>query len=361
METTIAYDTSYRYSQILKAIHGETRRMESYLCKDGEPSINEKMEELLNKTIQNLYDTICQITVVLQCFDYEMEQYDRKPALSEEEKRDRETCRVLRWQLWKIEQSFRNTRIFLNSIRRRCKKYRFSANTEVLKAVIHACKNQDNRCKDCFRNVIMEYMLKSMLRPYYINLVNSGGNFRKDIREQVGDAYVETYEEHKQKYAPYIRRIAEFAEKSGNDTYRNIRKEEWGQIEERREQGAKRRKAEAAKKREHQYQERMEKFCREKEQSYHNRISVNGVNIPIISQALRHPDHTPEKKVCYYIACLIKPEKGAAYFRYLGRNGLCRLLSEIDEFFFDGEGVSKAVEACRSYPDVKAVGTVRVY
>lgn len=361
MTATIAYDISYRYSQILKAIHGETKKMNAYLCKDGEPSVNEQMVELLNKTIQNLYDTICQITVVLQCFDYEIEQYDRKPVLSQEEEQDRETCRVLRWQLWKIEQSFRNTRIFLNSIRRRCKKYRFSANTEVLKAVIHACKNQDNRCRDCFQNVIREYVLKSILRPYYINLVNSGGNFRKDIREQVGDAYVESYEEHKEKYAPYIRRIAEFAEQSGKKTYRSVRQEEWEEIEKRRKRGKERQKAETAKKREHQYQERMEKFCREKEQSYHNRISVNGASISIMSQALRHPNYTPEKKVCCYIACLIKPEKGAAYFRYLGRNGFCRLLSEIDEFFFDGEGVSEAVEVCRSYPNVKAVGTIRVY
>lgn len=361
MEEVKNYDICNLYNKILKTVVREEAGIKRYLCEEGEPPVNDRLKEMLDRTIENLHSIIRQTTVIIQCFDYEIGQYEKSESLLEEEKNDRETCRVLRWQMWRIEQSFRSTSKFLSILCKRCEEYRFSGNTTLLKAVSHACKNHNKRCRDCFQNTVKEYILKCILRPYYIKLINSGKNFEKDIREHVNCDGIRTYEEYQERYAPYIKSIADFAEASGNKNYQTVRKEEYETIEIRRRKVRKIQKAEQEKKKEIQYQERMEKFCRKKEEVYQRHISEKGKDVQIMKQVFIHPEYTPEKVNCCYIACLIKPEKGSSYFRYLTTKGLKEKAKEVDQFFFDGYGVKEALEACYSYPDVKAADTVRVY
>lgn len=359
---TRPYDIAHYYDNILRNIHSDSPESRKYWSKPDEPSINEEAKKLIQYALDRQHEIIYQIVLLEQCFDYEIKQYDNKTNQSDIEKHDRETCHSLRWQLWNIEQSFRKSSRFFKCIEDRMNQHNFAASSNVLKAVKHSVKKQTERCKNIFKQCLMDYVLKSIFRPYYIyHLSKHQIHLTDDIKEHTLSITPHSYEELIEKFEPYIQHIADYAEQSGKTNYKDIRMEEYDKMVEKRQKIKESKKQEQQEKRQQQFEERLHKFCIQKEQSYYNQRNIKQKTIQIATHITKQSNYDKNARNCCAIACLCKPEKGTSYFRYYDKTSLQSRITSINTFFFDNKDLAEALEHAKTLPDVKAVDSILIY
>lgn len=358
--TLKAYEIGQYYDEIMNNIIKQKPICRNYFCQKNEPNVNQILQEELSKVIDRMHETIYKIITVEYCFQHEMDRYDKQETLSDIDKIDYQACKGCRWQLWNIEHSFRKTQCYLKGLKYKLSKMNISVNSPVLRAIRYECKKCYTRCKDCFQNVITEYILKSIMRPYYIHITNKGIDLTEEIKKHTLPKAPSSYEELLAKFEPYINYIVAFGEKSGKTVYKSIRIEEFQKNQAYIDQTKERRKQEKEAKTQEQYKERIQKFCIQRETVY-DKKRKDGKQHPIFSQLMKADNYDKQAKTCCIIVCLCKPEKGNAYYRYYDTNCLRAYSQEITTFFFDNIGIQDAITKCYTYPDVKAVDSIRIY
>lgn len=356
-----AADVVWEYEKTLNAFRYKNKYMELYICKtNNEPCGNDRILHNVSIALRKVKECLHKINVVLECFDYELNQYNKTNTLTEEEAADCETVKSRRWQLFRITKSFAETHKFLSDIEKQCKEYRFPKNGTYEKAAAYACKKHIERCRNCFDNIIKDYIMSSMLRPYYLHLMNHNIKFLDDIiRHFPVNDYI-NHEQAHERLKPYIEMIANFDPTC--TSYKDARKEDSKRLDAKQAAIEKTTRAEQERKQQLRYEERLTKLATGIEQTI--LLKRNGIKKgtnQLLKNMNKHPDFSNSAKHGSAVCCLIKPETGRSVIHYLTSKGLTTNTREVDAFFFDDKSLHAAMERCRLYPNVKAVDSIRVF
>lgn len=358
---TYAADVVWEYEKTLNAFRYKNKYMGLYICKtNNEPCGNDRILHNVSIALRKVKECIHKINVILECFDYELNQYDAKSTRTEEEADDYDTVKSRRWQLFRILKSFIETHDFLSNIEKQCKEYRFPKNGTYEKAATYACKKHIERCKNCFHNVITDYIMSSILRPYYLYLKNNNINFLDDINKYFPIGNYMNHEQAHDKLKPYIQMIADFDPSC--TSYKNARKEDRKRLDARQAAIEESKRAEREERQQLQYEEKLTKLATGIEQTI--LLKRNGIRKGtnwLLNNVSKHPDFSNSAKQGSVICCLIKPETGRSVIRYMTSKGLVSHPRDVDMFFFNDESLHETMEQCRSYENVKAVDSIRVF
>lgn len=353
-----SYDVTNYYDNVIKNILDEKQGFRTYLSKNRESTCNKTCMEEIDSTLHIICGILYKITLIELCFEHEMEEYREKGTFGEEELLDQKICRSIYWQLRNIGESFIKTRKILKALRHKCNDYPFSQESPVRPAIAHLCRKHAKRVKDLSKNVLPDYIYKSMLRPYYIKLYNGGGSLEDEVSKFLDIENALSFEEVKEKLTPYLTEIIAAADEKRMKNWKIVRLEEYMQQEERKKKAKKQRQSEKEEQAKIKRKERLSKFCREMEQKLYN-SRKNQKPHPLIMQMAQDADFSVGYKDAFIICMLCKPPKGAAYFQYITKNGTSTKVRDIDRFFFE-DVPEDVIKECYSLPDVVAVDTIRI-
>lgn len=358
---TREYDIGEYYRKILHDICYNSPKIRMYLCKKNEPSINQQILPQLKALSQTFIKIIYLIDLIELCFLYEIEQYKTQTSLSEAEQQDKNACESLYWQLHNIKMSFRKSQSYISSIRLQFESLSFSSQSNVKQAVEHMIRVHNTRCNEIFQRCLLDFVLQSILRPYWIHLNSKRIDLQTDMLNHVHIG-AQNWNELQQKFQPYLQKIITFAETSGKTTYKIVRQEEWLATIKKRNHQKEIHKQKQKERQAQRYIDQIQRFCKKQEQSYQNTFKTGHQHF-IIQQILQHPKYDKNAKTCCYLACLCKGESGPRVFQYYDSDKLTRYQKELHTFFFDPDEteIKKAKEHALTFPDVKAVDCITVY
>lgn len=359
------YDIVHEYRTLLYDLNYRPSRIRQYLCQNDEPDCAEDIKRLITQTQKEIHAFLCKTEVIYLCFKYEINEYKTKnesEGLSSEEKDDLNCLTDLRAQLYQIIDSFIKTKQFIKIIYRKSKAYKFPKNGKIYKAIKHTCKKHNIRAHDCFNNMVMDYLLKSIYRPYYMHITNKGIHMIDDMADYINTDYGIPYEKQVKNLTPYIQKAITFAKESGKTNYKTVRIREYIENSQKREKELERKKQELNAKQQQRYEDRLKKLAIEKEQTAH-RCRKNGhiTSSPVLNAMAKEPDFHNDIDTVEIIAVIHKPEVGMYKIMYLTKNGLTTYYRKVDRFFFDKKGLNEAIEELKKIPEIKAIETIKIY
>lgn len=309
-----------------------------------------KDEELLTqlqKTKIKLKKILRKLTIVDLCFQYEYNEYKNKTKLTNLEAIDRAAIYELQKSLYVIKRHVVSTNNEIETLIKRVRSNNYDRDEKTRNAILNKCTKKNQWCDALWKNIMYEYVFKSILRQHYIRLVNEGKSFSEDIPQYRPKQHHESkknwYQEARENLRSYIEMIAE--EAKTKPTYKLIRISEY-----------KKEKPDIEIKKS-DYNATLKKFIKQKEETYRNPKSP--VTYSVINNMRQHPKYEPNKN-CYIICCLCKEKGKTRYFRYLGIDGLKNRAIDIDFFCFTQEEIGEAIEKCLTYPNVKAASTIKL-
>ena len=349
----------YRYDEILRNVLSKNRYFVTYLCDEQEPNINEQALTILHALLIPLRKTITEIHMLERCFAYEYQYYQQQTTLSDTDMIDAQACKSNRWQLYHIRTSFVNTQKYVLRLCHVLELFPISNQSPVLAAIRSIYKKHSTRCQNIHDHVLYDYILVSLYRPYYLyHLKQQKSLIDTDIQMSMQHAYVPKYQHERSSMQPYIEKVAIFASMSGKDNYKQLRIQEYKDHLEKLAQQKAEKQACTKITKQQQYQQRLAKFCMERERTYQNQPWHSK---PIFAQMVQHPDYTTQAKNCCIVVCLCKPKTGNYYFAYYNNHQLTRRMSYVQTFFFDQKNVDACIKECYTLPDVQAVDTISLY